>query len=98
MKIPSVAFNMSNHLVGVEGLVALTYTFLIPSESTGEGIIPAWTFSSFSVLINDKKSSTASGDVWTCTTRREPVRLMGFGNAAARSMISQYSTPIVEGS
>lgn len=58
-----ITINALNHLVGVEDLVALMYTFLIPFEFTAKGTIPAWTFSSFRVLINDKKSSTASGDV-----------------------------------
>jgi hypothetical protein len=83
LRTADITFDILNHLVGEVGLMALTYTFLVPSESTREGTIPAWTFFSFSILINDKKSSTASGDVWICTTIREPVRVMGFGNAAA---------------
>lgn len=81
--------------------MVLMYTFHMPSESTFcsfGGTTPAWIFSCFSVLMTDKKSSTASGDVWMCSTRREPATVMGFGNAAARSIISQYSTPIVDGS
>ena len=70
----------------------------MPAASGGVKTNPAARFSSANLRTTEIKSFTASSDVWTCITIREPDNLSGGSSCEARSDISSYVTPTGVGS